>query len=93
METLRRLLQQVAKQDFRADGDEDDTADGFGFVFKEMTEFLADEYAQVREGEGYKTNDYDGGGDGGRNKRKRDTDCQGVDTCGDGQNQQDKDVR
>jgi hypothetical protein len=50
----------VLKQDFGGDGDKNDPADSFNFIFKEVAETFADEDAGIAENKSRKANDNDG---------------------------------
>jgi len=78
----------VLDQDFYADGDKNQAAENFDFVFKEMTESFSDDIADVGQGEGDYADQADGKHDGMGDQRKGKSYRQRVDACGDAENQQ-----
>ena len=54
------LSKQVLKENFAADADEYEAAEGFDFVFEEVAEIFSDEYADVREDKCHEADDYRG---------------------------------
>lgn len=82
----------MLEQDFRAECDKDESADGFYFIFEEVADFSADKDAKIREHKRYKTNDYDRCQDFNFQKGKCNPDGKGVDTCSKRQDQQDPDI-
>ena len=77
---------------FYTDTYENQSAESFDSVLKKMPESLADYNSRIGKRESYQAYDYYRKGDRACDKRKRNADCQGVDTGRHGQNKQNNNI-